>query len=169
MREVNEARREFREANADLEDSEKCLDAAHKKWEVVDLLDDDEDGESKKRRTVSYSPGSVPPNEINLSSRSRSSVPREIKVGCCGISEVNGTYQILSCGDITYSKEGRFEGRYTMYRVYRIFGEWRISEGTNRLYSAASGGELPPKDGWVVEKDGYGPTPMIGYALPQDV
>ena len=108
---VEVAQKEHDEATKELKDAEKSQKAAQEKWEVVDLVEDDEklpntksiEGRKKRAGVLSVSQAIV-----SKKVRSDSEFAEEITVEGCGVAEANGIYKRNGyCDEVPkYSKRG---------------------------------------------------------------
>ena len=170
---VEAAQKTHIEAAKELKDAEQSQKAALKKWEVIDLFQDDEEmpkssDDSKKRAEVPSD------SEANVSKkvRSDSDFAEEVTVEGCGLAEVNGTYKRDGnrCGSPRYSKKGQWKGENVWFHIlYKATGNfWHIvilrSPRSGRiagLYYNQDGSLVPPSDGWFVYNSGVEPPPKI--------
>ena len=177
---VEAAQKDHDEAAEELKDAEESQKAAQKKWEVVDLVQDDEEqakncSDSKNRSDVSSDSAA----NANKKARTDSDITEEITVEGCGIAEVNGTY--TRDRDLNnfprYSKEGLWEGKIVMFEIYRSCQDpiWYIAIIHNPargrhlfayFYVNRNKSSVPPSDGWEVYNHRYGnhgvkPPPKI--------
>lgn len=168
---IEEATADHDKAAEELKDAEKSQEAAQKKWEVVDLVKEDEEqpkssSGSKKRA------GASSDSKANASKKVRSDIPKEVTVEGCGVSEVNGIYKRIidddGRGAPRYFKTGQLNGKDTLFDIYkdsrtrspswsiRVFRYPLIELYVNRKESS-----VPPSDGWKVSVGGAEPPPKI--------
>eukprot|EP00956_Cyclotella_meneghiniana_P016519 scaffold26080_cov43-Cyclotella_meneghiniana.AAC.8 len=157
---IQVATKEHAEAAEELKDAEKSQEAAQKKWEVVDLVEEDEEkpkssSGSKKRVGLSSS-------EANATKkvRSDSNVPEEVLVEGCRLAEVNGIYKRIVDydGSPQYSKEGRYKGEDVKFQINRL-NRWYIEvrRKNGRIltcYTNENDSPVPPSDGWTKRTHG---------------
>eukprot|EP00956_Cyclotella_meneghiniana_P003386 scaffold4079_cov44-Cyclotella_meneghiniana.AAC.11 len=161
---VDVAQKEDDEANEELQDAKRSLKAAQKKWDVVDLVEEDEEDPD---------------------------APEEIIVKGCGVAEVNGTYKRIGDyqGAPRYSRKGKWRGDVR----FEIRGELKQGEDVEffvqrfdelecwfirvvgsggrsiSVYGAEIETSTPPKNGWETLFYGVGPPPKITHTKKLEV
>ena len=165
---VEAAQKDHNEATDELKDAEQSQKAALKKWEVVDLVEDDEEktkssNGGKKRSGV---PSDSEANNAGKKVKSDSDIPEEVLVEGCGVAGVNGTYKrdTYCHGSLLYSKNGQWKGQDVRFDIFSLCypkKTWFISAQCGVLYLNASDSSVPPSDGWGLSQYGIAPPPKI--------
>eukprot|EP00956_Cyclotella_meneghiniana_P009985 scaffold13791_cov36-Cyclotella_meneghiniana.AAC.2 len=173
---IEVATKEHDEASEELKDAERSQKAALKKWEVVDLVEEDEE-KLKNSNDISNSTkraGVFSDSETNTNNKqikSGSKIATEITVEGCGISEINGNYKrnVYYEGTPMYWKKGQWKGQDVLFTVCVSprFNSWvihcRLQPQGNGYYFYGNKNRtsVPPSDGWRVLGSLYGVKPPL--------
>jgi len=100
-------------------------------------------------------------------------IPDQILVEGCGISEVNGTYQLdYDDEDSGYYKSGDWKGEVQDFVIYRQEHYWESNDNHTwyiglgigiRFYESTRNGKFPPLYGWELSDNGLDPAPTLTY------
>jgi hypothetical protein len=110
QKDTDAARQEEQEAKADMEDAEKCLGEAKKKWEVIDLAEEDTSDVNESNQGAAPNKKARRTEGITL--------PDEIVVEGCGLPVVNGIYN--RCKTFKYSRNEQWDGKDVIFLLRRV-------------------------------------------------
>jgi hypothetical protein len=135
---ADDARSELSVVQADQKDAEACLEAAHKKWEVVDLGEDDGESGDEQTSGDQNNKRGVDPVAVKTTAatckKSRvdsesDSFPEQVVVEGAGSRAVNGVYKRSGMwnGSPGYTMEGKWNRKDVVFELNRQGPYWDIT------------------------------------------